>query len=175
MGNFLLCCDAIWVEECRSYLSASHDDTLSWHDSQRHGGVCGRYFDEIPHSCGAHHALYRVLERSRRCKLRINPKKCIFRVGSWKLLGFIVNKRRIKIDPVKVKAIVDMPPPKDLKQLRGFLGQLQFVWRFISQHSEKFLPFTKLLKKDYIFGAIRVRKCSMKSSTISSTLVSYGL
>lgn len=77
----------------------------------------------------------------------MNPKKCFFGVASGKLLGFIVSKRGIEIDPIKVKAIMYMPPPKNIKELRGFLGCLQFVRRFISQHSKKWLPFTKLLKE----------------------------
>lgn len=57
-------------------------------------------------------------------KLRMNPKKCVFDIGSGKLLGFIVNRGGIKIDPIKVRAIVDMPLPKNMKELRGFLGWL---------------------------------------------------
>lgn len=82
----------------------------------------------------------------------MNPKKCVVGASSEKLLGFIVSPRGIEIDPIKVKAIVEMSPPKDLKQLRGFLGCLQFVKRFISQHSERCLPFNKLLKKGVAFA-----------------------
>ena len=52
----------------------------------------------------------------------MNPKKCVFRVFSGKLLGFIVSKRGIEIDPNKVKAIAEMPPPKNIKELRGLIG-----------------------------------------------------
>lgn len=54
----------------------------------------------------------------------MNPKKCILGVGSGKLLGFIVSNRGIEVDLVDVKAIVDMSPPKNLKELRGFFGRL---------------------------------------------------
>ena len=54
----------------------------------------------------------------------MNPKKCVFRVFSGKLLGFIINKREIEIDPNKAKAIVEMPPPKNIKELRRLIGQL---------------------------------------------------
>ena len=52
----------------------------------------------------------------------MNPKKCVFRVSSGKLLGFIVSKRGIEIDPNKEKVIAEMPPPKNLKELRGLIG-----------------------------------------------------
>ena len=62
----------------------------------------------------------------------MNPKKCVFRVSLDKLLEFIVSKREIEIDPNKAKAITKMPPPKNLKELRGLIGRLQFIRRFIS-------------------------------------------
>ena len=39
-----------------------------------------------------------------------------------------------------------MPPPKNLKELRGLIGRLQFIRRFISQHSQRCRPFYELLK-----------------------------
>ena len=91
-------------------------------------------------------ALRRVLQRSRDTQLKMNPKKCVFGVSSGKLLGFMVSNRGIEVDPSKVKAILEMPPPKNLKELRGLIGRLQFIIRFISQHSQRCEPFYKLLK-----------------------------
>ena len=81
----------------------------------------------------------------------MNHKKCIFGVSSKKLLGFIVSKREIEIDPNKIKAIAEMPPPKNIKELRGLMKRLQFIWRFISQHSQRRRPFYELLKGDIKF------------------------
>ena len=52
----------------------------------------------------------------------MNPKKCVFGVSSSKLLGFIISKREIEIDPNKAKAIAEMLPPKNIKELRGLIG-----------------------------------------------------
>ena len=57
----------------------------------------------------------------------LNPKKCVFGVTSGKLLRFIVSRCGIEIDPQKVKAIMDMPPPKTLKQLHTLQGKLQSI------------------------------------------------
>ena len=65
-------------------------------------------------------------------KLRLNPNKCTFEARSGKLLGFIVSERGIEVDPAKVKAIQEMPVPKTEKQVRGFLGRLNYISRFIS-------------------------------------------
>ena len=52
----------------------------------------------------------------------MNPKKCIFGVTSGKLLGHIVSQKGIEVDPDKVKAIREMPPSKNEKEVWGFIG-----------------------------------------------------
>ena len=64
----------------------------------------------------------KILQRSGEHNLKMNPKKCIFEVSLAKLLGFIVSKRGIEIDPNKAKAIVKMPRLKTIKELRGLIG-----------------------------------------------------
>ena len=54
-------------------------------------------------------------------------QKCTFGVTTGKLLGFLVSDRRIEVDPSKIKAILEMPPPKSEKEIRGFLGQLKYI------------------------------------------------
>src|SRR5262249_10474807 len=87
-----------------------------------------------------------ILQRSKEHRLKMNPKKCIFGVSSSMLLGFIVSKRGIKVDPNKAKKITEMSPPRNVKELRGLIGHLQFIKRFISQHSQRCKPFYDLLK-----------------------------
>ena len=66
--------------------------------------------------------LRKFFERIKEYKLRLNLQKCTFGVTIGKLLGFLVSDRRIEVDPSKIKAILDMPPPKSEKEIRGFLG-----------------------------------------------------
>ena len=68
--------------------------------------------------------LQKLFERLRKYRLRLNPAKCTFGVKSGKLLGFIVSQKGIRVDPEKVKAILEMPEPRIEKQVRGFLGRL---------------------------------------------------
>jgi hypothetical protein len=72
-------------------------------------------------------------------------------VSSGKFLGFVVRHRGIEIDPDKIKAIVELPPPKNLKQLRSLQGQLAYNRRFIANLLGKILPFTWLTKKNIPF------------------------
>ena len=50
-----------------------------------------------------------------------------------KLLGHMVSERGIEVDPNKIKAILDMPAPKTEKEIRSFLGRLQYINLFISR------------------------------------------
>eukprot|EP01018_Ginkgo_biloba_P037312 Gb_25076 [translate_table: standard] len=84
--------------------------------------------------------LRRVFERLRKYQVRLNPKKCVFGVISGKLLGFIVSRRGIEVDPAKVRAITEMPPPRNLKWLRSLQGKIQAIRRFISQLADKCQP-----------------------------------
>ena len=77
--------------------------------------------------------LRKLFERLLKYQLRLNPAKCIFGVKSRKLLGFVVSQKWIEVDPKKVKAILEMPEPCIEKQVRGFLGHLNYIARFISQ------------------------------------------
>jgi len=97
------------------------------------------------------HDLRKVFERLRMHQLKMNSLKCAFEVTSGKFLGFIVHKDGIEIDSDKVKAVIQMPPPRNLGELRGLQGRLAYVRRFISNLLGKCQPFTRLLKKDIPF------------------------
>ena len=92
--------------------------------------------------------LRKLFERLRKYQLRLNPAKCIFGVKSRKLLGFVVSQKGIEVDPKKVKAILEMPEPCIEKQVRGFLGHLNYIARFISQLTATCEPLFKLLRKN---------------------------
>ena len=78
----------------------------------------------------------------------MNPNKCTFGVRSGNLLGFIVSEKGIEVDPAKVNAIQEMHAPKTEKQVRGFLGRLNYISRFISHMTATCAPIFKLLRKD---------------------------
>ena len=92
--------------------------------------------------------LRKFFERIKEYRLRLNPQKCIFGVTTGKLLGFLVSDRRIEVDPSKIKAILEMPPPRSEKEIRGFLGRLQYISRFIAKLTSTCEPIFKLLRKN---------------------------
>ena len=60
----------------------------------------------------------------------------------------MVSRHGIEVDPGKIKAITEMPTPTKEKEIRGFLGQINFISRFISQLTDKCEPIFKLLRKN---------------------------
>ena len=93
-------------------------------------------------------ALQSFFERIRQFRLKLNPKKCTFGVTSGKLLGHIVSERGIEVDPEKIKAILDMPAPRNEKEIRGFLGTLQYISHFIARLIDICEPIFHLLRKN---------------------------
>ncbi|XP_021747334.1 uncharacterized protein LOC110713176 [Chenopodium quinoa] len=92
--------------------------------------------------------LRKFFERLRKYNMRLNLAKCAFAVTFGKLLGYVISSRGIEIDPAKIKAIMSLPPPKTEKQIRGFIGRLQYISRFISKLTTICEPIFKKLKKD---------------------------
>ena len=86
-------------------------------------------------------ALRKFFERIRFYKFWLNPKKCACGVTSGKLLGFIVSQREIEVDPEKIKEIEE-------NEIRGFLGRIQYITRFIAQLTMTCEPIFRLLKKE---------------------------
>ena len=83
----------------------------------------------------------------REYRWKLNPKKCVFGVPSGKLLGFMVSHRGIEANPEKIGAILNMKPPKNVKDIQKLTGCMAALNRFISRLGEKGLPFFKILKK----------------------------
>ena len=92
-------------------------------------------------------ALERFFKRIKQFRLRLNPKKCTFRVTSGKLLGYMVNERGMGLDPDKIRAILDMLASRTERELRVFLGRLQYISRFIAKLTDIYEPIFRLLRK----------------------------
>ena len=92
--------------------------------------------------------LRKLFERLRKFQLKLNPAKCTFGATFGKLLGFVVSKKGIEIDPDKVRAIQDLSPPRSQKEVRSFMGRLNYIARFISQMTAKCDPIFKMFRKN---------------------------
>src|SRR3954462_8574127 len=67
------------------------------------------------------------------------------------VLGHIITKDGIQVDKAKVDLISNLPPPRNIKGIRSFLGHAGFYRRFIKYFSHIARPLSKLLGKDVPF------------------------
>ncbi|GKU88970.1 hypothetical protein SLEP1_g3175 [Rubroshorea leprosula] len=66
----------------------------------------------------------------RKNRMRLNLAKCIFGVELGKFLGFMVPKRGIEVNPEKIKAVVEMEPPKSIKDVQRLTGRVAALHRY---------------------------------------------
>jgi hypothetical protein len=108
------------------------------------------YVDDVVMKTREAHTLVDNLQRTfmalNKYQWKLNPKKCIFRVPSSILLGNVVSYDVIHPNSTKVKAVLDMQPPKNVKDIQKLTRCMAALSRFISRLGEKGLPFFKLLK-----------------------------
>ena len=81
----------------------------------------------------------------------VSWEKSHFMVQEGIVLGHQVSKHGLEVDKTKVEVIKRLPPPNDLKKLRGFLGHAGFYRRFIKDFARIAKPLTNLLSKDADF------------------------
>lgn len=78
----------------------------------------------------------------------MNLKKYLFGLEEGKLLGHIISKYGIRIDPARIEAILQIQHPRSIRELQAFLGKINFLRRFISNLEEPIRSLNKMLKND---------------------------
>ena len=89
--------------------------------------------------------LEKVLERCTKTNLVLNFEKCHFMVRQGIVLGHIISKDGISVDPAKINVISSLPYPSSEREVRSFLGHVGFYRRFIKELSKVALPLSRLL------------------------------
>uniref|UniRef100_A0A2N9GDN4 Reverse transcriptase domain-containing protein n=1 Tax=Fagus sylvatica TaxID=28930 RepID=A0A2N9GDN4_FAGSY len=82
-------------------------------------------------------------------QMKLNPSKCAFGVSSDKFIGFMVSQKCIEANPNKIKVILEMQPPRNIKETQGLTGRIAALNRFVSRSTDKCLPFFKALRKAF--------------------------
>ncbi|SGY38977.1 BQ5605_C003g02116 [Microbotryum silenes-dioicae] len=114
------------------------------------GTICFVYLDDITifaDTLEEHEARVRqVLEVLRRAKLYCLPTKTNLATAECSFLGHIINRAGVHADPKKIQCIEDWALPKTVKELRGFLGLVQYLRKFIpglAEHTATLTPLTR--------------------------------
>ncbi|XP_062711752.1 uncharacterized protein K02A2.6-like [Aedes albopictus] len=92
--------------------------------------------------------LNEVLERIKAYGFHLRMDKCRFGLSQIKFLGHIIDQDGLRPDPAKTSAISQMPAPKNVSQLRSYLGAINYYGRFVKQMKDLRAPMDYLLKKN---------------------------
>ncbi|XP_053685585.1 uncharacterized protein K02A2.6-like [Sabethes cyaneus] len=114
--------------------------------------------------------LEKLFSRIQEYGFHLRPEKCSCYKSEIRYLGFIINADGIKPDPEKVASIVKMPQPKDVSELRSFLGAANFYGKFVREIHRIRQPLDALLKKDSQF--VWSAQCQEAFDTIKKVLQS---
>ena len=99
--------------------------------------------------------LRKVFELLRANKLYAKESKCDFFAQKIHYLGHIISSDGIKMEPSKIEAIMNWPPPTNLKEIQVFLGLAGFYRKFVKDYAKVAVPLTNQLKakgRDFNWG-----------------------
>ncbi|XP_030959078.1 uncharacterized protein LOC115981029 [Quercus lobata] len=103
--------------------------------------------------------------------MKLNPGKCAFGVTARKFLGFMVSQRDIEANPNKIRAIMEMAPLTNMKEVQSLNGKIAASNRFMSRATDKCLTFFRTLKKSFEWTA----ECQQAFEELNAYLYSLPL
>jgi len=90
----------------------------------------------------------KVLRRLEENDLYVKPEKCVWKVRKIGFLEVIIEPNRIEIEKEKVDGVLSWPEPKNVKDIRKFLGLANYYRRFIKNFTQVVRPINILTRKD---------------------------
>ena len=89
-----------------------------------------------------------VLKRLEENDLYIKPEKCVWKVRRVRFLEVVIGPNSIEMEKVKVNRVLSWPMPKNVKDVRKFLGLANYYRRFIKDFTKVARPMNMLTRKD---------------------------
>ena len=93
-----------------------------------------------------------VLARFAQAGLKLKSQKCQLFKREVDFLGHVINEHGIHTNPQKIECVKTWPTPKNITELRSFLGLCSYYRRFIANYSHVAKPLTRLTEKDQRFN-----------------------
>jgi len=89
-----------------------------------------------------------VLKKLEENNLYIKPEKCVWKVWKIRFLGVVIEPNRIEMEKKKVDGVLSWPEPRNVKDVRKFLGLANYYRRFIKDFTQVARPMNMLMRKD---------------------------
>src|SRR5205085_5301258 len=92
--------------------------------------------------------VHKVLQKLQDAKLLVEPKKSVWHSQSVNFLGYTITPGEIRMEESKIKAVKEWPQPRNVRDVRAFLGFVNFYRRFLKGYGKIAAPLTDLTKND---------------------------
>ena len=89
-----------------------------------------------------------ILRRLEENNLYIKPEKCVWKVRKIGFLTVIIEPDGIEIEKEKIDRVLSWPEPKNVKDIRKFLGLANYYRKFIKDFARVTRPMNTLTRKD---------------------------
>ena len=117
-----------------------------------------------------------VFQRIAQANLKLKPKKCSLFQRETLYLGHIISGDGVRCDPEKVQAVKEWKPPRTLRQVRSFMGLVNYYRRFIKNYADLAIPLYDLQKKKRKFhwgGEEQTAFDKLKLALISAPVMAF--
>ena len=111
-----------------------------------------------------------VLQTLRERHLYAKLSKCQFWLNRVISLGHVILAEGVSMDPLKIKAMVNWKPLKNVSEFRSFLGLAGYYRKFVEGFSKIAAPLTKLTRKDVKYD--QVDACQQSFEELKGRLTS---
>ena len=111
-----------------------------------------------------------VLHILRESQLYAKFSKCKFWLDRVAFLGHVISVEGVSVDPKKIKAVVNWNPPKNVSEVKSFLGLAGYYKKFVEGFSKIAAPLTKLTRKDVKYDWVDV--CQQSFEELKGRLTS---
>ena len=117
--------------------------------------------------------LQEVLTRLEKEGIRLKKDKCAFMLAAVEYLGHEITEAGLKPAVDKVRALVEAPVPKDVSQLRSFLGLVNYYTKFMPNQSSALAPLNQLLQKSrkWSWGSAQSKAFQAAKEALTSAMV----
>jgi hypothetical protein len=103
--------------------------------------------------------LRKVFQRFREKKVTVNPDKCIFGADEVEFVGHLLDQEGITFSKTKFASVIDFIKPSNMKELRSFVGLVNYFRDHIENHSVAIHPLQQMITEGDKIKAIRVPGC----------------
>ncbi|GFU62540.1 retrovirus-related Pol polyprotein from transposon opus [Nephila pilipes] len=118
----------------------------------------------------------KVLEKLKQANLKLNPAKCSLFRREVSYLGLIISAEGVRTDLRKVAAVKEWSQPRNVHELRSFLGLCTYYRRFVKGFSLIARPLHRLTehKRPFVWSEeCEVAFTSLKEASTSAPILSY--